>query len=304
MHEFLERWRSGDRVLLIDGGCGAELPSRGVPHAPPIWSAAGVHRAPGIVREIHRTHVEAGAQVVTALTFRTHRRALERVGLVGCSLRLTCAAVRLAREAVSAAAPDHTVLVAGSLSPLEDCFRADLVPDLEEARAEHRERANELSFAGVDLVLAETFNCREEAEIAMAAATEAGLPVMVSFTLRRDGALPSGESLRSCARAILAWGPLAIGVNCCLPSVAGTAIAVLLEECGASGVPVGAYPNAGASLGRQGWAFSHSASPATLAESAMPWIDAGARWVGGCCGATAGHVRALRRALAERLAEG
>ncbi len=304
MHDFLELWRSGDRVLLIDGGCGAELSQQGIGVGPPLWSASGVHRAPGVVREIHRSHVEAGAQLITALTFRTHRRSLERVGLVGCSLRLTCTAVRLAREAVEAASPERTVLVAGSLSPLEDCFRADLVPDAEEALAEHRERANELAFAGVDLVLAETFNSRAEAEIAMSAAHEAGLPVIVSFTLRRDGRLPSGESLRDCARAIVSAKPLAIGVNCCLPSVVGTAVAVLLEECRGTRIAVGAYPNAGASLGRQGWSFSHTSPPSVLAESALPWVEAGARWVGGCCGATAGHIGALERALRGRLMAG
>ncbi len=301
MHELLEEWQGGNRVLLLDGGSGAELRQRGVAISAPLWSAEGVHRAPGVVRDIHRSHVEAGARVVTALTFRTHRRVLERVGLKGCSLRLTDTAVRLAREAVAAADCGRPVVIAGSMSPLEDCFRADLVPDLEEARAEQVERANELAFAGVDLVMLETFNCSVEAEVALRAATDAGLPAIVSFTLGRDGTLPSGESLRDAARVVLPLRPLAIGVNCCLPAAVGTALAILLEETRETSIRVGAYPNVGSALGPLGWSFSHHASGGGLADSARVWVEAGAGFVGGCCGASAVHIAAMAEVLGSLL---
>jgi S-methylmethionine-dependent homocysteine/selenocysteine methylase len=301
MHELLEEWRESNRVLLLDGGSGAELRQRGVAVSAPLWSAEGVHRAPGVVRDIHRSHVEAGARVVTALTFRTHRRALERVGLKGCSLRLTDTAVRLAREAVTAAQCGRPVVIAGSMSPLEDCFRADLVPDMEEARAEHGERANELAFTGVDLVMLETFNCCAEAEVALRAVLDTALPAVVSFTLGRDGALPSGESLRAAVRAVLPLKPLAIGVNCCLPSTVGTALAVLLEETYGGHVRVGAYPNVGSALGTLGWSHSYQAASGALADAAMTWVAAGARFVGGCCGASAPHIAAMAKALGPRL---
>lgn len=301
MHELLEQWRDSDRVLLFDAGSGAELRHRGIPYAAPLWSAEGVHRAPGVVREIHRSHVEAGARIITALTFRTHRRVLERVGLGGCALRLTHNAVRLAREAISAAEVEGPVLVAGSISPLEDCFRADLVPDLEEALVEQRDRVNELAFAGVDLLALETFNSSAEAQLALRVAVEAELPAVICFTLGRDGNLPSGESLRDCARKILPLEPLGIGVNCCQLSAVGTAISILLEETHGSHVKVGAYPNAGATLGTLGWSFTHDPPVDILASPAQAWVLAGAGFVGGCCGSTATHIKALRQALAPHL---
>ncbi|MCL4809963.1 MAG: homocysteine S-methyltransferase family protein, partial [Thermoanaerobaculia bacterium] len=106
--------------LLLDAALGTELARRGAPSAPPLWSARAVLERPELVLAVHRENAAAGADVLTAGTFRT------QPGLLGpAASDATCRAVALAREAASAR---PGVLVAGSVAPVADCWRPDLVP--------------------------------------------------------------------------------------------------------------------------------------------------------------------------------
>ena len=103
MADFRERLRAG-RPLLLDGAMGTELQRRGADTRLPLWSARALVDAPDVVREIHREEIEAGAEVLTADTFRTHRRTLSKGGLAERSAELSARAVRLASEAAAAGA--------------------------------------------------------------------------------------------------------------------------------------------------------------------------------------------------------
>ena len=129
--------------ILLDGAMGTELQRRGADTRLPLWSARALVEAPDLVAEIHREEVEAGADVLTANTFRTHRRTLAKGGLAERSRELSALAVRLAREAAPAGRP---VFVAGSIAPLEDCYRPDLVPEDAVLEREHSEQADSLSL--------------------------------------------------------------------------------------------------------------------------------------------------------------
>src|SRR5262245_8462886 len=204
-------------VILLSGACGTELERRGARTPLPLWSAAPLLTAPQLVREVHRDHVAAGAEVATADTFRTIRRTLARAGMDPRRAReLTKTAVRLAREGVedarraSPAAAARTVRVAGSVAPLEDCFRPDLVPDDATLRAEHGLRVGDLVAAGVDFALVETMNTVREAVAALGACRAAGLPAAVSFTCAARGegvAVLSGESLDAAVDAVAPFHP-------------------------------------------------------------------------------------------------
>ena len=126
MTDWLERLRAGP-ALLLDGATGTELERRGAKSALPLWSAHALLHDPALVGRIHADYVEAGAELLTANTFRTQRRTLERDGVGERAAALTARAVALARAA--AAGGDRPVHVLGSAPPLEDCFRPDLVPD-------------------------------------------------------------------------------------------------------------------------------------------------------------------------------
>ena len=276
-----------ERPLLFDGATGTELERRGARTELPLWSTQGLIEAPETLERVHRDYLDAGADALTACTFRTQGRTLARAGLAGRAAELTRRAVEIARRAAQAA--DRPVLVVGSAPPLEDCFRPDLVPDRDSLAREHAEHAQNLAAAGVDEILAETHCTIREARAAAKAASDVGLPCRTSFAATGDGRLLSGESLQ---QAIEAVAPLsrAVAVNC-LPIAHADGCIALLR---ASGAPWGVQPNLGAPGSHPHDAREHDCSPDQLASAVGRWLEAGASFVGGCCGTTPDHLAALR----------
>ncbi len=289
---FLERLRSGP-PLLLDAAMGTELQRRDANTKLPLWSARTLIDDPELVWTIHGDEVAAGAEIVTANTFRTHARTLGKAGLESRAGELSTLAVRLAHQAASV--PGREIFVAGSLSPLEDCYRPDLVPEQDAVEREHAAQARFLAEAGVDLILAETHNTIREAVAATIAAKEAGVPVVVSLVTDGSGQLLSGETLEDAAAALVPLSPDAIGINC----VPAARLAEDLARLAAAvlSLPLAAYGNLGLPADGAGWSFTEDLAPEAYAGEAARWIALGARIVGGCCGTTAEHTRALRRGL-------
>ena len=289
---FLERLASGP-PLLLDAAMGTELQRRDADTTLPLWSARPLLKDPELVWSVHGDDAAAGAEILTTNTFRTHARSLARGGLGERSAELTARAVQLAHQA--AASPGREIFVAGSLSPLEDCYRPDLAPDDAALAQEHAAQARFLADAGVDLILAETHNSIREARAALAAAKATGLPVVLSLVADGEGRLLSGETLAEAARALLPLAPDALGINCVPAARLGGDLALLAEA--APGVPLSAYANLGLPADDKGWSFSEELSPEEYAGHAAGWLSLGARIVGGCCGTTAEHTKALRALL-------
>jgi S-methylmethionine-dependent homocysteine/selenocysteine methylase len=289
---FLERLRAG-RPFLLDAAMGTELQRRETSTALPLWSAQALISDSELVWTIHGDEVAAGADILTANTFRTHARTLGKAGLAARSSELSALAVRLAHQA--AATPGREVFVAGSLSPLEDCYRPDLVPDDAALGREHGAQARFLAEAGVDLILAETHNTIGEAVAATRAAKATGLPVIVSVVTDGAGRLLSGEPIEAAAAALGALGPDVLGINCVAAGRLAGDLALLARA--APGVPLAAYGNLGLPADGPGWSFTEELAPQDYAREARHWIALGARIVGGCCGTTPAHTRALREAL-------
>ncbi len=275
--------------LVLDGATGTELERRGAPTTLPLWSAGALLRSPELIRDIHRDYVEAGAEALTANSFRTQRRTLARHGLGERAASLTALAVELAREAARGARSRPWVL--GSDPPLEDCYRPDLVPDDADLAREHAEHCENLAAAGVDAILCETLNSLREARAAVRAASATGLPVLVSFVCWRGATLLSGESLAEAVAAVSALRPAALLVNCLPPAN----VAVCLGDLARAGLPFGAYANLGAPDAVTGFQHSEELSPQAFAACAELWVAAGARLVGGCCGTTPDHIREIAR---------
>jgi S-methylmethionine-dependent homocysteine/selenocysteine methylase len=289
VNQFRDRLRVGPAILL-DAAMGTELQRRGADTRLPLWSARALVESPDLVSAIHREEVDAGAEVLTANTFRTHGRTLAKGGLEKRSRELTALAVRLAREAADSAG--RQVFVAGSLSPLEDCYRPDLVPEDAALEREHREQAESLTEARVDLILLETHNTVRELVAATRAAKAAGLPVIASMVTDGTGRLLSGEPIEDAVRALEKIEPDAISVNCVPARRLAFDLSRLVDA--AWDVPLGAYGNLGIPEDERGWEFTSELSPDAYAEVAKRWLALGARLVGGCCGTTPAHTAALR----------
>jgi S-methylmethionine-dependent homocysteine/selenocysteine methylase len=313
---FRARLRSGPPPVL-DAALGTDLLARGARLPAPLWSAQALLDAPDLVETIHRENAEAGADVLTIASFRLHRRNLDQSvcslsqrELIARALTLAQRAAsevsskvkrddalpetreegrRAARSSRSATRPSKKIFngiaIAGSLAPLEDCYRPDRVPSEAEISSEHHEMARELARAGVDLILVETMNTVREAAAAARAAAATGLPTVVSCVTDGRGCLLSGESVEAFARALLALPspPDALGINCVAAGDLAGDLARLAAA--APGVPLAAYGNT----------FAKPVSPEDYAALAAEWVRLGARLAGGCCGTTAAHTAAVAR---------
>jgi S-methylmethionine-dependent homocysteine/selenocysteine methylase len=281
-------------LLLLDGATGTELNRRGVDTGLPLWSANALTAEAGlnVLRQVHLDYLNAGADIITTNTFRTHRRVLAGKGY--SAHELTYRAVATAKKAV--AEFGKPALVAGSLSTLEDCYRPDLVPPADACFDEHSERIDHLVEGGVDLLLIETMNSIREAVIAAKIATATGLPTWVAFVCDKKGRILSGESLTHAAERLMPLGVRALGVNCMPAHTIAEPLNELRTICGES-FPLMAYGNIGFVDEEQGWINTDSCDPAGYLQHAQSWP---AQIIGACCGSTPEHVRKLKQCLRQR----
>lgn len=293
-HPLQQRLTRGELVLL-DGALGSELERRGVRTPLPLWSAQALLDAQATLRDVHEDYARAGADVIATATFRTTPRVMRKAGRpVSDADRLTDAAVRTASEARDRAAAGRPVWIGGSMGPLEDCYRPEDAPPAGDMEREHADQARRLKRAGAELILLETMNRIDEAAAASRAARQTGLPFTVSFVCKGGARLLSGEPLADAVRAVEPCGPMAVLVNC---TPLDETLACLDTLSRAAHLPFGCYPNAGCVAPSGEWSFDPAVTPERFAARAREWIRTGAQVLGGCCGTSPEHIRALRESL-------
>ena len=275
----------GDAPRLLDGAMGTALQARGLSAGalPETWVLA----CPDQVLAVHAAHVAAGASLLLTCTFNAASPRL--AAALGPRAVAACcaAAVAVARRA---AAGSRGVLVAGGVGPAALAVPGGTSPDEAGLVAQAAPALRALAEAGVDLLWLESQYDGREARAALRAARATGLPVVVTFTLAaRDGRLVAadGQPAEPLLRAAADAGAVAVGVNCVEAGPALTALAAWASA--ALPVPFVAKPSPGLP--------GRVASPERFAAGVAPAVRAGARLVGGCCGATPGHVGALAAML-------
>jgi S-methylmethionine-dependent homocysteine/selenocysteine methylase len=290
MLDFRKRLTDPD-LIILDGAMGTMLEVRGISTEGPAWSARALLETPESISSIHREYIEAGAEIITANTFRTQQRSIGKQGWAGRALELTQKAVFLAKEA--ALQSDTDVFVAGSMAPLEDCYRPDLVPSRKDLELEHLLHAENLAIAGVDFLLIETMNSIQEAEAAANAAKRVGLPYGVSFVCNDAGDLLSGESLGDAMVAIEPNMPDFVGINCVPSAVLNHSINNLVA---ATNLPIAAYGNIGFNEDFPVWHSTRDYNFEEYSEETMNWRSSQLKFLGGCCGTQPGHIHSLHSA--------
>jgi S-methylmethionine-dependent homocysteine/selenocysteine methylase len=285
---------SAKHVLVLDGAMGTELQTRGLDVGLPLWSANALMARPALVRQLHAEYIAAGADIITTNTFRTTRRTLQRAHLPDRSYQLARTAVQLALQARDESS-GRSVLVAGSIAPLEDCYRPDLVPPDDDLRTEHEENATRLAELGVDFLLLETMNTIREAYAAGNAARSTAKEFVVSFVCRPDGNLLSGEPLAAAVRALDELNPAAYSINCVAPIHLPKALSRLREV---TTRPIAVYANVGLPEGeKSGWEFTHDVTEDAYGRYVQEWRTGGASIIGGCCGTSPSYIRSVVKAL-------
>ncbi|MGD0682624.1 MAG: bifunctional homocysteine S-methyltransferase/methylenetetrahydrofolate reductase [Terracidiphilus sp.] len=285
-----------NRPILADGAMGTVLYARGV-FINRCYDELNLSD-PGLILSIHEEYLQAGAEIIETNTFGANRFRLARHGLAGNVAQINAAGVRLARQAV-----DHLkekqageAWVAGSVGPLGVRLEPLGKTGLDEARAAFAEQIDALAEAGADLIIIETMPALDEAREALAAAREVApdLPVLVMVTVDDESNCLDGSSPAQAASLLTEWGAGAIGVNCSTgPATVLTAIEAMRS---ATPLPLAAMPNAGLPRAVEGRNI-YLCSPEYMAEFARKAITAGVQIVGGCCGTTPNHIRAMRSAM-------
>jgi len=286
-----------DRPVLADGAMGTVLYARGV-LINRCYDELNLSD-PGLILSVHEEYLQAGAEILETNTFGGNRFRLTRHGLAGKVKEINAAGVRLARQAVEHFREKQagTAWVAGSVGPLGVRLEPLGKTGLDEARAAFAEQIAVLTAdSGVDLLIVETMPALNEARQALEAARAVAphLPVLVMVTVDDEGNCLDGSSAAQAAALLTEWGANAVGVNC---STGPTTVLTAAEAMrGATTLPLAAMPNAGMPRAVEGRNI-YLCSPEYMASFARKAIAAGVQLVGGCCGTTPNHIRAMRAAM-------
>ena len=286
----------GIRPVLADGAMGTVLYARGV-FINRCYDELNLSD-PNLILSVHEDYLQAGAEILETNTFGANRFRLARHGLAGKVAEINAAGVRLARTAVAHLKEKQAgeAWVAGSVGPLGVRLEPLGKTGLNEARAAFVEQIRALVEAGVDMLIVETMPALNEAHEALAAAREAAphLPLLAMVTVDDEIECLDGTSPQQAAALLTEWGANAVGVNC---STGPTTVLSAVEAMrGATRLPIAAMPNAGMPREVEGRNI-YLCSPEYMASFARKAIAAGAQIVGGCCGTTPNHTRAMRSAM-------
>ena len=284
------------RSVLCDGAMGTMLYERGI----------FIHRCydelnlsqPDLIRAIHEEYLQAGAEIVETNTFGGNRYRLQRHGLQDKVHEINLAGAQVARKAVDQLLDKQATraYVAGAVGPLGVQIEPLGKVSLEEALEAFAEQIRALAEGGVDLLVLETMTSLNEVRQAILAARETApnLAVLAMVTIDEDGNALDGSSPEMAARKLTEWGVDAVGCNC---SVGPATILSAIERMRtATALPLVAMPNAGMPRAVDGRNI-YLCSPEYMASFVRKFAQAGVQFVGGCCGTTPSHIRAMRSAL-------
>jgi methionine synthase / methylenetetrahydrofolate reductase(NADPH) len=286
----------GDRPVLADGGMGTMIISRGIPISR-CFAELNVSD-PGLILSIHKDYLQAGAEILETNTFGANRFQLARHGLADKVAEFNAAGVRIARQAADGMKQKQAgdAWVAGTVGPLGVPLEPLGKTGLEEARAAFEEQIRALVAAGVDMIIIETMPALNQAREAVLAARAAAPehPVLVMVTVDDDSNCLDGTAPAHAAAALTEAGADAVGVNCSTgPATVLTAIEAMRA---ATLAPIAAMPNAGLPRAVEGKNI-YFCSPEYMSSFARKALAAGAQILGGCCGTTPHHIRAMRAAV-------
>jgi methionine synthase / methylenetetrahydrofolate reductase(NADPH) len=284
---FRERLNEG--TIVFDGGMGTMLYSKGI-YVNRCFDELNLS-APHLVRQVHEEYLRAGAEVIETNTFGASSFKLEGHGLASRLHEINLTGARVARECAS-----EKAYVAGSVGPLGVPIEPLGRIGFDEARADFAARIKALVEGGVDLIILETFMYLSELKQAVLAARDVcDLPVIAQVVIANGSTLAIGTPIEEATAQLDSFAPDVIGLNCAVgPKEMLDALERMLPL---TTRPISLMPNAGAPRRIDGRSL-YLCSPEYLAEFSKRFVQTGARIVGGCCGTTPEHIRAVRKAIA------
>ena len=276
------------RILILDGAMGTMLQAYNPTAAD--FGGAGLDNCnenicrthPDWILAIHRAYIEAGADILSTNSFQASPIVLEEFGLAGQAHELNVLAAQLARKAAG------DKFVAGSMGPTTKSLTLRGDVSFDQLRDSYAIQARALVEGGVDLLLIETGFDTRNVKAALAAIQDLGVPTIISGTIERWGAMLAGQSVDAFYASVAHAKPFAIGLNCATgPDLMTDHIRTLAQM---AAMPVSCFPNAG--LPNEDNQYLET--PESLCAQLEEFVNQG--WlniVGGCCGTTPAHIRAI-----------
>ncbi len=300
---FIERLKQSP--VLCDGAMGTLLYSKGI-FINRCYDELNLSQ-PELIRAVHHDYLQAGAEIIETNTFGANSFRLARHSLADRVRDINVAGAHVAREA----AKSFDVWVAGSIGPLGVRIEPLGKTSFEEARMAFREQIEALVEGGVDLLMLETFGYLEELHQAVLACRDVNaqlnaklntkIPIIAQVTIDEDGNCLDGSDSEAFAARLTEWNVDVLGINC---SVGPVAMLDAIERVRAvTSLPLAAQPNAGMPRSVEGRNI-YLCSPEYMASYTRKFVAAGVQLIGGCCGTTPDHIRAMKSALRAGAARG
>jgi len=287
MQPFKELLES-DGIHVFDGAMGTMLYAKGI-YINRCYDELNLSN-PDLVREVHTEYIRAGADIIETNTFGATAPKLQQYGLEANLHEINAIAAKVAREAAG-----DRVFVAGAIGPLGLRIEPYGPTSFDEAKDLFKAQATALLEGGVDLFCLETFSDSSEIRQAIRAIRElCDLPIIAQMTIMTDGNTVFGTTPESFTEHIDEWGADVIGLNCGVgPAIILNALEKMREV---TKKKLSAQPNAGLPRDVQGRQF-YMCSPEYMSKFAKRFIQAGAKFIGGCCGTTPSHIKLISDAV-------
>ena len=284
-HEFSDLL-SKKKIIVADGATGTNLFQRGLERG--VTAEDWVIDNPEKIKKLHLDFIEAGAEIILTSTFGGSEIRLEQSGLRDKYEQVNHAAVTLAKEAVK----NTRVIVAGSMGPLGQMIKPLGTLEIRKAESYYARQASVLCAAGVDIIVIETQFDLTEAKAAINGVKSSCQQALVcSFSFDRGVKTMMGVSPSSFVKEVGGLGLSAIGINCG-KSLNDNSNA-LKELSNSTEIPIWFKPNAGLPHLDEDGNPTYDITPGQMAENVASWIESGARIIGGCCGTTPEHLKAI-----------
>jgi methionine synthase / methylenetetrahydrofolate reductase(NADPH) len=277
-----------DRIHVFDGAMGTMLYAKGV-YINRCYDELNLSN-PDLVREIHTEYIRAGADIIETNTFGATAHKLQQYGLEGNLHEINAIAAKVARDAAG-----DRAYVAGAIGPLGVRIEPYGPTSFDEAKDLFKAQAIGLLEGGVDLFCLETFSDVSEMQQAIRAVRElCDLPIIAQMTIMTDGNTVFGTTPEVFTESLDGWGADVIGLNCGVgPAIILNALEKMREV---TKKKLSTQPNAGLPRDVQGRQF-YMCSPEYMSKFAKRFIQAGAKFIGGCCGTTPAHIKLISDAV-------
>ena len=281
-----------NEIKILDGGLGSELIKRGKNLPSDIWSAEANTKYPNLVHKIHLDYINAGADYITTNTFRSTPRSYKKINRTNYIKKSKESFNNAIEIAKSASNNKHPII--GSIAPLEECYDPTLFPNNAIALSEFQQLGSWFLNSNVDILLLETMNSIIETDIAITALKPLKLPIWVSFVLKDNEHLLSGDKLIDALKLLAKKQVDTVLLNCNSIKRTYQSMNIISENWTESW---GIYPNLGVGEPSIDGRITKYSSMDDFSDLIIQAINIGANILGACCGSSPEHIKQIKGLL-------